>query len=283
MLDFPDVLKRTLMLLSQMDEFSRSRYKLEARYQHVLVDEFQDTSRAQWELVELLVRSWSEGLGLVDPTAQPSIFIVGDRKQSIYGFRDAEVAVLDEASRYIEALRPAGTGPHRHHAELSVGARAARVRQRPVRHHRQGAGSARRLPLRRRRRVSACARSRRAKATRLAVIAAPSDERRPRPSAEEIARLLRERRHGPRSRHRRAPRGAAGRYRAFCSARAKAIALFEDALARRRVPFYVYKGLGFFDADEIKDVLALLGVSRASRIGATRRGASALTFRPRLG
>ena len=34
--------------------------------------------------------------------------------------------------------------------------------------------------------------------------------------------------------------------------------LFEDALARRRVPFYVYKGLGFFDADEIKDVLALL-------------------------
>ena len=35
--------------------------------------------------------------------------------------------------------------------------------------------------------------------------------------------------------------------------------LFEDALARRRVPFYVYKGLGFFDADEIKDVLALLG------------------------
>src|SRR4029079_14010388 len=34
--------------------------------------------------------------------------------------------------------------------------------------------------------------------------------------------------------------------------------LFEDALARHRVPFYVYKGLGFFDADEIKDVVALL-------------------------
>ena len=39
---------------------------------------------------------------------EPTIFIVGDRKQSIYGFRDAEVAVLDEASRYIEALRPIG-------------------------------------------------------------------------------------------------------------------------------------------------------------------------------
>ena len=34
--------------------------------------------------------------------------------------------------------------------------------------------------------------------------------------------------------------------------------LFEDALAARHIPYYVYKGLGFFDADEIKDVVALL-------------------------
>lgn len=34
--------------------------------------------------------------------------------------------------------------------------------------------------------------------------------------------------------------------------------LFESALARRGVPFYVYKGLGFFAADEVKDVLALV-------------------------
>jgi len=107
-LDFSDVLQRTLTLLAQMEEFSRSRFKLEARYQHVLVDEFQDTSRAQWELVELLVRSWASGLGLTERALAPTIFIVGDRKQSIYGFRDAEVAVLDEASRYIEALRPIG-------------------------------------------------------------------------------------------------------------------------------------------------------------------------------
>ena len=105
-LDFSDVLQRTLALLREMEEFSRSRFKLEARYQHVLVDEFQDTSRAQWELVELLIRSWAAGLGTAE--REPTIFIVGDRKQSIYGFRDAEVAVLDEAARYIEALRPIG-------------------------------------------------------------------------------------------------------------------------------------------------------------------------------
>ena len=90
-LDFSDVLQRALDLLRQMDEFSQSRFRLESRYHHVLVDEFQDTSRAQWELVSLLIQSWGEGLGLA---TQPSIFIVGDRKQSIYRVRDAEVAVL---------------------------------------------------------------------------------------------------------------------------------------------------------------------------------------------
>ena len=89
-----------------MEEFSRSRYRLESRYEHVLVDEFQDTSRAQWRLVRELVRAWSAGEGLSHGPIPPSIFIVGDRKQSIYGFRDAEVTVLDAAAQFIDALRP---------------------------------------------------------------------------------------------------------------------------------------------------------------------------------
>src|SRR5262249_40626650 len=106
-LDFADLLQRTLDLLRQMEEFAQSRYRLESRYHHVLVDEFQDTSRAQWELVSLLVQSWGEGARLAATgPLPPSIFIVGDRKQSIYAFRDADVSVLDDARRYIEALRP---------------------------------------------------------------------------------------------------------------------------------------------------------------------------------
>ena len=82
--------------------------RLEARHRHVLVDEFQDTSRAQWELVLQLIRSWGEGFGAAADAIAPSIFVVGDRKQSIYGFRDADVSVVDDAAAFIESLRPEG-------------------------------------------------------------------------------------------------------------------------------------------------------------------------------
>ena len=94
LLDFDGVLERAITLLRQMDEFSQSRYRLESRYHHVLVDEFQDTSRAQWELVSLLVQSWGEGSGLVhEAPLSPSVFVVGDPKQSIYRFRGADATV----------------------------------------------------------------------------------------------------------------------------------------------------------------------------------------------
>ena len=255
-LDFSDVLHRTLALLAQMDEFSRSRFKLEARYQHVLVDEFQDTSRAQWELVELLVRSWAAGLGLTARDLEPSIFIVGDRKQSIYGFRDAEVAVLDEAARYIEALRPVGqvrtaiTRSFRSVRELlqfvnDVFAAIDKAPERPdaFRYSEDDV-----FPL-----SSVDATERDA----IGIIATHSDQEQAETVADEIARLLiegatvRDRDTGVR-------RAAQPGDIAVLFRTREGHRLFEEALARRHVPYYVYKGLGFFDADEIKDVIALL-------------------------
>ena len=134
LLDFSDVLQRAVDLLSRMDEFSQSRFRLEGRYQHVLVDEFQDTSRKQWELVSLLVRAWGEGLGVA---GQPSIFIVGDRKQSIYRFRDADVARARRRGRVHRALRPGVERAALDHAQLPRGAAAARIRQRSVRRDRR--------------------------------------------------------------------------------------------------------------------------------------------------
>jgi ATP-dependent helicase/nuclease subunit A len=252
-LDFSEVLQKTVDLLGQMEEFSRSRFKLEARYQHVLVDEFQDTSRAQWELVERLVRSWGAGFGVGD--REPTIFVVGDRKQSIYGFRDAEVAVLDAAANYIQALRPLGQV----RTAITRSFRAVR----PLLHFVNDLFAAiDKVPDR-------------ADAFRysdddvfplsdvaeagdaLGLVAASSDTQQAAAVADEIARVLtsglavRDRDTGVRRRAR--PGDIALLFRAREGHR-----LFEDALAQRNVPFYVYKGLGFFDADEIKDVLALL-------------------------
>ena len=108
LLDFSGVLERAVKLLKEMDEFAQSRFRLEARYRHVLVDEFQDTSRAQWELVAQLVRSWGEGLGAAADAIAPSIFIVGDRKQSIYGFRDADVVGAGRGRGFV--VEPAARG-----------------------------------------------------------------------------------------------------------------------------------------------------------------------------
>ncbi len=63
---------------------------LDYRIRHVLVDEFQDTSEAQFRLFELLLQGWS-------PEDGNSFFAVGDPMQSIYRFRDAEVRVFYDA------------------------------------------------------------------------------------------------------------------------------------------------------------------------------------------
>lgn len=63
---------------------------LDSSLRHILVDEFQDTSRNQWELLQRLCAGWSPGDGR-------TLFVVGDPKQSIYAFRKAEVSLFMEA------------------------------------------------------------------------------------------------------------------------------------------------------------------------------------------
>ncbi len=103
LLGFEDV--KILMGRWTGDEDARVRrelvdFRLDARYNHWLLDEFQDTSRADWI-----------GLGtLVDEAAASggddrTMFIVGDRKQAIYAWRGGEVGLFDEVMRRYEGER----------------------------------------------------------------------------------------------------------------------------------------------------------------------------------
>jgi len=255
-LDFTDVLERALELLRRMDEFAQSRFRLESRYHHVLVDEFQDTSRAQWELVSLLIRAWGEGFGLVthDAPLRPSVFIVGDRKQSIYRFRDAEVAVMDEAARHIEGLRPdrdarrSITRSYRALPELlafvnEVFAGVVRCPDRPdaFRYDERD-----RFPIQ----------ENGARGLLLGIAAADETEMCADAVADEVVRILSE--EHVRDRATGVPRQATPGDIAILFRSRPSHREFEQALDSRAVPSYVYKGLGFFDADEIKDVSALL-------------------------
>jgi ATP-dependent helicase/nuclease subunit A len=217
------------------------------------VDEFQDTSRAQWELVSLLVESWGEGLGLV---SNPSIFIVGDRKQSIYRFRDAEVAVLQDAGRYIDGLRADGR------ARQSI-ARSFRAVPELLEFVNEICAEMT-LPVSRpdafayrdSDRFPETGLARAARGPALGVAADDDPAVCAAAVAAEVARLLREedvrdRKTGVARRAR--PGDIAILFRSRTSHRE-----FEQALTDENIPTYVYKGLGFFDSDEIKDASAVL-------------------------
>jgi ATP-dependent helicase/nuclease subunit A len=253
LLDYSDVLERALDLLRRMDEFSQSRFRLESRYHHVLVDEFQDTSRAQWELVSLLVQAWGEGAGLA---SSPSIFIVGDRKQSIYRFRDADVAVLRDAAAYIDGLRPG----QRSRRAISRSYRAVPALQRFVNdvftEMSAAAGGADAFTYEAHDRFPTDAAEPTVPTPVLGLALAETPEGCAAAVADEIVALLeratvRDKSTGLARTAR--PGDIAILFRSRSSHRE-----FERELGARRVPTYVYKGLGFFDADEIKDLTVLV-------------------------
>ena len=89
-LDFDDLETRTLEILEIPEVLTRAA----ERYKFFLVDEFQDTNGMQRKLLQRLVLSRGK--------TKANLFIVGDRKQSIYGFRGADVDVFREMTDELE-------------------------------------------------------------------------------------------------------------------------------------------------------------------------------------
>ncbi len=91
-IDFVELGLAARRALGRVDAPSELLLALDRRIQHLLVDEFQDTSQSQVRLLELLTAGWERGDGR-------TLFLVGDPMQSIYRFRDADLSLFLEAQR----------------------------------------------------------------------------------------------------------------------------------------------------------------------------------------
>ena len=94
-IDFTDAEWQVLRLLRERDTAAFLQARLDARYQHVLLDEFQDTNPLQWQIL----RAWFDAYSDAD---RPHVFLVGDPKQSIYRFRRAEPRLFSVASDFLQ-------------------------------------------------------------------------------------------------------------------------------------------------------------------------------------
>jgi ATP-dependent helicase/nuclease subunit A len=93
-LDFDDLISRTRDLLTSSGVAQWVLFRLDGGIAHILVDEAQDTSPDQWKVIERLADEFTAGQGAY--TGPRTLFVVGDKKQSIYSFQGADVAVFEQ-------------------------------------------------------------------------------------------------------------------------------------------------------------------------------------------
>jgi ATP-dependent helicase/nuclease subunit A len=96
LLDFGDLEWRVRQLLNNSDHAEYLQYKLDSRYRHVLLDEFQDTNPLQWQILQ----AWFAASAAVQST--PTVFVVGDPKQSIYRFRRADARLFGVVRGFLQ-------------------------------------------------------------------------------------------------------------------------------------------------------------------------------------
>jgi len=108
-LDFDDLINKAGELLSDPALAAWVLYRLDGGIDHILVDEAQDTSPAQWKVIALLAQEFTSGQGARDDAR--TIFVVGDPKQSIYSFQGADPREFSRMkSHFHTGLTQAGQG-----------------------------------------------------------------------------------------------------------------------------------------------------------------------------
>ncbi|MGD8352200.1 MAG: UvrD-helicase domain-containing protein, partial [Nitrospirota bacterium] len=260
LVDFQDLELLAYRALSQGAEWQNILYAFDEHTDHLLVDEFQDTSTLQWKIIEKLTEEWRSGLGAKrDRGKTPTIFLVGDEKQSIYRFRGANVGVFNRAKKNFGQW----LGEEYHYVEVKENYRSLpaivdfanelfsrlmpgsdpeglMTPYAPFQATREGRGAVD-LVLLEEQEYTKDTRAREARALARAVrdlhgkFEVYGEEGNRRPCAfGDMAVLMRNRTH---------------------------LALFEDALAAEGIPFVILKGIGFYDAPEVaalRDLVSLM-------------------------
>lgn len=102
LIDFDDQIREAARLLCQRDLSDWIRYKLDRRFDHILVDEAQDTNGAQWSIIEALTGDFFTGLGAHGDKLR-TLFVVGDYKQAIFGFQGTSPENFEAARQRVKA------------------------------------------------------------------------------------------------------------------------------------------------------------------------------------
>ncbi|KDP85896.1 ATP-dependent exonuclease [Cupriavidus sp. SK-3] len=96
-MDFADLEWLAARLMGDEETATYLQVRLDARYRHLLLDEFQDTNPLQWRILQGWLAGYA-GLG-----ERPTVFLVGDPKQSIYRFRRADARLFQTASEMLQS------------------------------------------------------------------------------------------------------------------------------------------------------------------------------------
>jgi len=109
LIDYNDLIYSTKKLLSGSGNAAWVLYKLDGGLEHILVDEAQDTSPDQWEIILALLDEFMAGEGAAEN--ERTVFIVGDEKQSIYSFQGADQKKFNEVVALVQEKLVAAQKP----------------------------------------------------------------------------------------------------------------------------------------------------------------------------
>jgi len=102
LIDFDDQIRQAADLLNRSSLSEWIRYKLDRRFDHILIDEAQDTNAAQWQIIDALTGDFFAGAGQHGAEALRTLFVVGDYKQAIFRFQGTSPENFERARRKVK-------------------------------------------------------------------------------------------------------------------------------------------------------------------------------------